>query len=151
MDPKQDPFFQHFSEFFSTFFECLCIHVNTITFANLSIVAAIIRQDRVLCTAKCRLNIFQQPPETSNPVEHACLIYLEYDCAELASIKMPDSMYFNGDNRFLTLNRVLTAPRKSARAADDASALVFHRAAAVRARPHLVGESDAYVGMGVLF
>jgi len=68
VNPKQDPFFQHFPEFFSTLFKCLCIRVNTITFANLSIVAAIIRQDLVLCTAKCRLNIFQQHPETSNPV-----------------------------------------------------------------------------------
>jgi hypothetical protein len=37
VDPKKDPFFQHFAELFSTVFQCLCIRVNAITFANLSL------------------------------------------------------------------------------------------------------------------
>jgi hypothetical protein len=58
VNPKKDPFFEDFPEFFSTLFQCFCICINTRALRNFSIAAAIIRQNLVFCMARCRLNVF---------------------------------------------------------------------------------------------
>jgi len=64
VNTKQSPFFENFSDFFSTLFERLSIRTNAVAFGHLAIVAAVIRQDLILCAAKSRLNVFQQDAKT---------------------------------------------------------------------------------------
>jgi hypothetical protein len=65
MNPKQDPFLKHLTKFLSAVFKSPCICINTWTFGNFPVIAAVIRQDFIFRVMKGCGKIFRYYVTTS--------------------------------------------------------------------------------------